>query len=495
MNYRLSIILSLVVFLCIAGASWAAGETPNQLTADGITVSYPAGMESQAKRMMEIAKASILPSISINKQIVSLLSNSDSMSKDIANLLGYPEKSGKVKVSLDAYKEKSAAMVACFSNIKMIKKTDAASTGGVDAGIITVRYDLEKDEFNMAMNMDDMGPDKVKLSFFPVFLNPDGSIRAEKKLGEMAVDFMGSAKTMIIAPVHETVASIVARDLNLYYPFARWFNEGVSAWIVRQEIVKTDPKLTSLASDLFAVNATTKTYRDKINLLSWVQPAYQNVQSSEYDTGYETACVRYSLELITDLLGKNGSQTLPKIMKEVNFSQNADTDALLAAIKKTTGRDLKPSFMTYVPQAVRDGIASNEAPKLLKKAESLVTEKKWAEAAAKIRQALEMTPTDVNPRLNLSWIVRMLDQRRESELQVFLAARLITDGKHSVHLYGESMEGNYILARFSILMGNLDYAKKFLEPILQANPNHADAKRAMGEIQALEASLTKPQSN
>lgn len=496
MTFRFSfLILSLAVFVCAAGLGWADDEPLSQLTADGITVSYPAGMESQAKHMMGIAKASILPSITINKQIVSLLSNSDAMSKDIANLLGYPEKADKIKMSLDAYKDKSAALVACFSSIRLIKKTDAAAKGGVDAGIITVRYEPEKDEFNMAMNMEDMEVDKAKLSFFPVFVNTDGNIRAEKKLGEMAVDFMGSTRTMIIAPVHEIVASTLAKDLNLYYPFARWFNEGVGAWITRQEVVKTDPKLTSLVNDIFAVNANTKNYREKVNLLSWVQRAYQDVQSKEYDTGYESACVRYSLELITDLLGKNGAQTLPKVMKEVNFSQNADTDTILAAIKKTTGRDLKPGFMTYVPQAVRDGIAAKDAQKLLKKAEALVGDKRWAEAAAKIRQSLEMNPNDVNARLNLAWIVRMLDQRRESELQVFLAARLITDGKHSVHLYGESLEGNYILARFSILMGNLDYARKFLEPILQVNPNHADAKRAMGEIQALEDSLNKPESN
>lgn len=97
-----------------------------------------------------------------------------------------------------------------------------------------------------------------------------------------------------------------------------------------------------------------------------------------------------------------------------------------------------------------------------------------------------MSPDDANARLNLAWIEREFGERKDSELQVFLVAGLLKQQNYSFHLFVYSIEGNYISARLAILMGNLDTAKKFLEPVLAYRPDHADAKRAMDEISKLE---------
>ena len=414
-----------------------AAETQlKQLTGGGFTVAYPAGLETQAKHILDMAQEAITPSMDVNKQMVGFLADADSMATDIAAMLGYQEKQPKAKEYLLAYKSRSEALIQCFGNIQLIKKADAVVAGGLDAGILQVSYDKDKDEFNMTIDADDASPETLKRSYFPIFVNADGSIRAEKKLGEMAVDFMGSSKTMIIAPVHETVASLMVKDLNLYHPFARWFNEGVSAWITKQVIAKTDPKLAKMADDLFGVKPVSAKYRETVNFIAWPQRAFENQRDPGADPALEIAQTQYAIEMISNLLGKNGSQILPQIMREVNFNSNADTDTILAAIKKVTGKDFRPTFMTYVPKAIRDGIAAGDPKKLTTKAEALVGEKKLADAAAKIKLALQMNPLDVNARLNLAWIERELGSRLDAEIQVFIAARLMDEGKHSFHMYG-----------------------------------------------------------
>jgi tetratricopeptide (TPR) repeat protein len=226
-----------------------------------------------------------------------------------------------------------------------------------------------------------------------------------------------------------------------------------------------------------------------VDLLSWPQRAFQNFRSPDFDPALETAQTQFSIRVISDLLDKNGALTLPRIMKEVNFNPNADTDTICAAIKKVTSKDFKSVLLDYVPADIREGIKSNEAPKLAKRAEELVAEKKLSDAADKLRKALTMNPHDANARLNLAWIERETGNRLDSEIQIFVAARLLTNGSHSFHLYGESIEGNYVLGRLAILMGNIEYAKKLLQPVIEANPDHADAKRAIDEIEKLEGSM------
>jgi tetratricopeptide (TPR) repeat protein len=484
MNHRTIILAITVLFVTVAAAS---AENAKQIKDGSITVSYQPGMEVQARRILSIAKNSIQPSLDIQDQTIKLLSDTGAIAKDIATLLGCEDKQDEAKTRLESYKIKAEALKACFSDIRLVEKAEAVAKGGVDAGVMQIRYDDKTDEFNMTMALDQIDPEKIKLSYFPVFVNADGTIRAQNKLTDMAMDFMGSSKAMLIAPVHDTVGYIMAEQLNLYHPFSRWFNEGVSGWVARHVVVKADSRLASLANELLTVSPKSKGMRDKVNLPAWPQRAFQNFKS--VDSSLEAAQTQYSVQIVNDLLDKNGTQTLPAIMKEINFNPNTDTDTICKAIKKVTGKDFKSVLLEYVPEDIREGIKSNEAPKLIKHAQELVTEKKIGDAADKLRMALEMNPEDVNARLNLAWLEREKDNRLESEIQIFITARLLTKGNYSFHLYGESLEGNYVLGRLAILMGNIEYAKKFLQPILDADVSHADAKRAMDEISKLESAM------
>lgn len=481
-----AVVLVLAGMLASAAVAAENGSL-KQLTENGITVSYPSGMEAQAKKVMGVAKTSIVPSVELHRQMLILLADPAAVAADIASLLGAEEIQEKTRIHLLAYKEKSEVLVQCFTNIHLMEKAEAVAMGGVDAGVLQVRYVPDTDEFKMGLELATFTGDKLKRSYFPVFVNADGTIRAEDKIPDMAIDFLGSNKAMVIAPVHETVSYMIAEHLKLYHPFIRWFNEGVSGWVTKRVVAKIDPKAGELANSLLSVGGTAKKMRDKVNLIAWPQLAFQNRRDSSFDPELEAAHTQHSIEIISDLLGGNRNRMLARIVGEIKYNSNADTETICAVVKTAAETDLKKTLMQYVPADIRSGMASGEAKKLVGHAERLAQEKKWNDAAERLRKALAMTPEDINMRLNLAWIEREMGGRLNAELQVFLAARLLKQQDYSFHLFVGGIEGNYILGRLAILVGNLESARQFLEPVLEADPNHADARRAIEEIRQLES--------
>ena len=484
---RFSVLATILILGFISTGICLAADA-KQISSGGITVSYPDGLDAQAKKVMAIAQAKIKPSVDFQRQTVALLSDVDGTAGDIAASLGADEKKDTIKSRLQTFKDKAGGLVAAFSTIKLVRKANAVATNGVDAGLLQLRYvkDQDRDQFNLVFEEDDINADKLKRSYFPVIVNGDGSIRSEDKIGQMALDFLGAGDAMAIAPVQETISYVIAEQLKIYNPMTRWFNEGVSGWLTKQMIAKHYPKLNGLANSLFSLNPTSEKYLDKVNLLAWPQAAYQNRDGAFFDPNVETAQTQCAIKIISDLLAKAGPQALPKIMNQLNYLGNPSTDAICAAIQKTTGTDFKQVLMSYVPASVKSGIASGEATKLTTKAEQLVGQKKWKESVEALRQALAMTPDDANARLNLAWIERELGERKDGEIQIFLTAALLKQQKYSFHMYAYAIEASYAMGRLAILTGDLQAAKKFLEPVLQLKPDHADAKRAMEEIQKLE---------
>lgn len=485
MNHPKLITVALVVGLILTSAACPAADL-KKLTTGGITVEYAAGMDAQAKKVMQIWQASVLPSIEVQRQTDTFLTDLDGMSRDIAQMLGADGKQATIKTRLETFKTKAQVLTSAFSTVRLVSKASAVATQGVDAGLVQLRYIKEKDEFTLVVDQQEVSPEKLKRSFFPVIVNADGSIRSESKLSAMALDFLGAGDALVVAPVHDTVSYTMAAQLKIYHPLARWFSEGVSGYITRQIIAKHNPKLNGLATSLFAVSDQAKEVRPKINLLTWPQLPYQNKSKSVFDPIYETAATQYSIEIITKLLAGANAKALPQIVSSLSFAANPDTDAICAAVKKATNTDLMPTLMTYVPQNVQDGIKSGEASKLIAKAQASLDEKKWQDAAASLKLALEMTPNDVNARMNLAWIEREYGDFYDSEIQVFLTAALLKQENYSFSFYKNVVEGDYVLARLAIMMGDLKTAKERLEAVLYYKPKHVDAKRAMEDIKKLE---------
>ncbi len=482
-------VLIIITILVSTTAASAAEDNLAELSAEGFTIRYPAAFEAQAKAVLNMAVEHIRPGIQAHRQIVQLLSNPSELAAYITDLLGAEETQEATRVRLTAYKEKSEALVHAFSNIRIIPAADAVVAGGVDAGVIQVRYFHDTDEFSIGLELHSLNADRLKRSFFPVFVNADGKIRSEKNLPDTALNLLGSSKAMIPAAIHETVSWIISEKLNLYHPFTRWFLEGVTGWVTLRVLSRAGEEYANIAREVYTPGAVAKKVRNKVNLFAWPQSAFQNKKPPYLDPELEVAQTQYAVEAIGNLLGGNRNKTLARIIGEIKHRPDVDTDAICAAIKKITDVDFKKTLLTYVPEDIVRAMNTGEARRLISQAEKSAQEKKWADAIAKLRRALQIDPYDVNARINLAWLERENSETLDSEIQVFTAARLLKEKTYSFRLFAPSVEGNYVLARLAILLGNLEYAKKFLEPVLAANPDHKDAKRALEEIRRIEASV------
>jgi len=478
-------IILIALALLVAAPCFAADADLKSISEAGITVWYAPKYEAQAKQVLALARTSIAPSVDIHRQISSLTSEAPKLAADITSVLGCEELTEKTKVRLLTYKDKSEALVQIFSNIRLVESADAVAKGGIDAGVLQVRYDDVQNDFPMTLNLPVKSPDVLKRSFFPVFINADGRIRSENKIPEFAIAQLGTNKAMILAPIHEAAHHLLTDELGLYHPFARWFDEGVSGWVAKRISLKYRPELKKLAEEMFSVSAGSKKREDDLNLLAWPQAGFQLRSARDFDPILEAAQTQYSIQLISDLLGGNRGGELAKIMLEVKYKGNPDTDTICQAVKNVTHVDLKAKLQKYVPARVR----MTDRKRTLALAEKLTLDKKWPDAAGKLKAVLEQTPDDVNSRLNLAWVDREYGERADSELQVFIAAALLRQKQYSFHLFAPSLEGNYVLARLAILVGNLETARKFLEPVLQADPKHEDALRALAQIRQMEGTV------
>ena len=185
-----------------------------------------------------------------------------------------------------------------------------------------------------------------------MIVNADGSIRSERRLGRLVLQFLGSGDSIAIAPVHDTVGYIIAEQLKIFHPMSRWFNEGVSGWITWRTVRQADGKLNKLADAVFGVSGRSKQLHDKVNLLAWPQVPFQNRNATDYDPAVEGAHTQYAIELISQLLAKDAASILPRIMGELNYTGGTDTDTVACGRCGTRTRtrscnDFKSELVTF----------------------------------------------------------------------------------------------------------------------------------------------------
>ncbi len=255
--------------------------------------------------------------------------------------------------------------------------------------------------------------------------------------------------------------------------------------MTRRVITKIEPKYTGLVNELIGTASKYKHLQDKVNLISWPQGAFQISDKGRLVPELEAAKALFAVELISNILGKNGDSLLPKIMSLINYNPDADTDTICQAVQKITKKDCKAMLMAYVPNSLK----SLDSSKLIAQAEEFARQKKWKEAADKLRTALEIDPLNVNARINLAWLEREIDDNLSSEMNIFISARLLKQGLHNYKSFVPAVENYYVLGRLSILFGDIEGAKKYLDTVIELKPDHKDAKKALDQIKAMQNTL------
>ncbi len=481
-----SLFLILLALLC-AGAY----AQDKRLESGNVEVYYDAKYEAQAKKVLGTVAEPVSASLTMSKRTAKLLSDTEGLSNYIVTLLAAPEQKTYTKNELDRYDREARAFIKTFSKFKLISKDNAVKTKGIDAGVVTVRYDEEKDDFNMVIETNAITEEMLDRSYMPVIINSDGSIRSEDKLVGIALLYLGSGDRMSVVPVHKTVSLLVEDKLRFYNPMTRWFTEGVSSYVTVKAVEKYNPELKDVLREMFVPDEAAAKSRDLINLYATPQANFENRQDPHYSVQKEIASAKYIYELMTKILGANGEKLLPEIVKPLKYVGNPENAKIFAAADKVTGKNTKEMLLEYSPANVKSEAGSKAAADgLVKRAEEAAKGKDYEGCSKLLWDAIQIYPEDSDLYFNHAWAERMCGRTQNAETRIVLGACFLKEGKASANfIYPEdkdcAKEGLYIMGRLCVLFGDLKNGEMIFNSILKYYPDHKDAKNGLEQIKRI----------
>jgi tetratricopeptide (TPR) repeat protein len=286
----------------------------------------------------------------------------------------------------------------------------------------------------------------------------------------------------LFTPIHEVTEGVISGELGLYHPFTRWFNEGVANWVMIKLAGEFAPQYDKeLRSKLLP--RPNDPLRKKINLISWVQCAYQKQSPSEEESNISANSYDYATEAISRMLGNQPPDALAKILQKLKGKNNPYTDMILAAVNEVTKSDAWSILRDYVPDSVLPLFRQGSMEELSGQAVKLAEQGKYNEVLTIFKRLLEAFPYDTNARLDYVWALRKTKQpKEESGRQIRIAGECLQSGNINFCLIKEDADTYYILGRLLETNKTKDESKDEYTKALELDPNHADAKAALEAI-------------
>lgn len=476
----ITVVLAAALLIAIAAPSNST-EKMKKLKAGDITVTYPAGLEDKAKELAEFATKNILPERDRFLKTTKVFSDTDKVSKRIVEWLGCPEEQKEAEEAFAGCSKTTDSLEKMFTDIRLYRKSDIKSSGGVSEGPITLSYDRATDHLQFKLWVS--GADQE--AFLPVLLGEDGEFDFGGPLTEAAEGIRSMLTNMLLIVSHEAAESVLVSRLKLYHPYARWFNDGVANWVglrITDEFAPDQRK--EFRSSLMPVSGDTSV-RSTINLLTWLQMGFMPGNSFREKTeGNDPTNYAYATEAVVRILRGLPPDTLAKIIGKLKGKYYADTDMICTAIQEVTGRNAKAILLEYVPAHVKEGLAKNEDVSLYGKARGLVGEKDYMEICRLLQASIEMRPGNKDAHFNLAWAMRKSGAPKElSERELVIAYAVAYDSTDRVDLFTKDEEAVYLLGRmWQISRVDDDKAREHFKRVLKTNPSHADAIAALAEL-------------
>jgi len=522
-RFSLSILLALAIMPL---GAFAEGTSPlrgqplpstglvldQKLTVGDITISYPQGLEPQAKELAAVCQSVIPPRKARFLAVEKAFSDQKAMAQRVADLLACPEHAEAACQLLGAMEPVTETLLLpMLSDVRIYREADLKAAGGLDAGLVSLSYDPKTDQFTFQIsaqfNSRTPTPSSAT-SFLPTIVRDDGTFRTLANLGlaeylsdRLDETVVGFAITVHAAMIHEVAESMLV-SMGFFHPFARWFNEGAASWVQLQVVAQLAPEYLDVCREHFLPGREADPLRERINLLAWTQLTYGREFVVAGDSGLDEAHYPYATELIERLLDRQPPGTLATVVARVKGSQSPDSDAICQAFQEVTGKDARNMLLEYVPTHVRDGLAQGLASTKLQEGYQALSAGELPRAAARLKEALEMSPSDPDAHLSLAIIMRralrgpqvpdpgtVQRRRLESERHIAIAAVLTRgDPRHQFQIHGPvDNEARYALGRAEQLRGRFGEAKDILSKLPQ---DHEDAQEALKEIAEQEKALT-----
>lgn len=476
----------LVLPLVLAATFSHLHAETQKLQVGDITISYPAELEPQAKELAKVAPKVITPRREKLLTIHNALSDTKGAVKRITDLMGCPECAQTPTEVLSAFRTLTTFYQGFFTDLRLYRDTDLMSRGGITEGDLQVTYDPETGKADVSM---ESRADQAMegSAFLPLPVGTDGRFPdAGMSLHDSLVEHYDCICWSACSPLHEAAENILLNDLGFSHPFSRWFNEGVATWV---ELRVADQLLPSRLSrehkkQSFA-GQREKSLKGKVNLMAWPLAPLESQCLSAEEEEISATCYSFALEAIDRMLGdKPGA--LAKVTAKLKGGRSPDTDKICAAITEVTGRDAKSILLDYVPDYVRAGLKSGEPESLREDALQKLHARDYAGGAKLLSRLLEMTPSNVNARLDLARAMRKSGApKSESERMIIIAVMVLQSSEvRKFELCASDADSKYVAARALQVAGDKQNAKAKLEQVLKLDPGHADALSALKELES-----------
>ncbi len=479
-----------------------------KLTVGDITVSYPQGLESQAKELADICQQVIPPRKARYLVAARAFSDEKAIAQRVVDLLGCADCTDSTYRALSRLAQDSGALVdtlflPMLSDVRIYREADLRIPGGLHTGVVDLVYDPSADRFMFSMGARITGEGArapAGKGFMPVIVRDDGTFRSAAGLGP-AEDLAGKLDETAVSGAIVTRAALIHEEAEIVlgvsgfdHPFARWFNEGVANWVALQVVAEVAPEYLQVCREHFLPGREANPLRERINLLAWTQVTYEREFVLAGDSGLDEAHYPYATELVERLLDRQPPGTLARVVARVKGSQSPDSDAICQAFREVTGKDARSMLLEYVPTHVRDGLAQGLPSTKLQEGYAALSADQLPQAAARLKEALEMSPSDPDAHLNLAIIMRRAlrgpqvpdpgtEQRRwqESQRHIAIAAVLTKrDASRQFQIHGPvDDEARYALGRAEQFRGRTEEAKRMLSNLPK---DHQDAQQALKEI-------------
>jgi len=486
-----------------------AGPLDQKLVVGDITISYPTGLEAQAKELAAVCETVIPPRKAKFVAAWRAFPDATVVVKCVTDLLGSPEQADWAEKFLANVSAGMAPIeglfLPMFSDVRIYRVADLKVPGGVHGGIVQFGYDEKTDKAIGRIDLN-YGSESPKLpegkSFLPVVVRDDGTFKVKAGLADDISGLLDGAVlecalTLRLVLIHE-VAEAMLVGMGFHHPFARWFNEGAANWVQIQVVAELAPEYLDLSRGVCLPGPPPDPVRDKINLLAWPQKDYQNDFSSDEEV--DQASYRYATELVDRLLHGQPAGTLAKVVGKLGSRRTIlaptsapgsplpDSDAICQAFREVTGADAKGMLLEYVPSSIREGLKQDLPPRKLEEGYQALSAGRFSEAAKSLQEALNMSPSDADAHLNLAIAIRNVanprsEQRRwlESQRHILIAAALtVSDPSRPFQLHAaDDDEARYVLGRVEQMRGRTKEAREILSRLPK---EHQDAQEALKEM-------------
>jgi tetratricopeptide (TPR) repeat protein len=492
-----------VLMLCLGSSrgAWASEAAPQippanpgpvldqKLVVGDISISYPTGLEAQAQQVAETCKTVVAPRREQFRAMQRAFSDASRTAHALTQALGCLEDEGTATALIAGVGQLTAPLAPMFTDVRVYREADLKASGGVSNGVFSLTYDPQEAKFQFQMGFARSGPagsaltQPDELGFLPVVVRDDGTFRAENGLAAhmtAILDDLASSLTLRanLSALAMGGTALLAKRCGLE-PFTRWFCEGAAQWAALRVVQEVTPQYVEQYREMMLPEAPAPQARARVNLLAW--PLGEDPRPRDAPDEASRYC---AYELMERLLRDRPEGALAAIMAKLKDQELPDTEAILSACDAVLGGDSRAVLLEYVPASVRTGLKEGRPAKLRDEGYQALRAGEYAKAAQFLSDALEMTPSDADMRVNAAIAMRRSNlPKRGSERQLRIAAMLAqARGLQDFALQGNADDETwYVLGRIAQTEEQTDKAKALLGKLPAA---HADGQAALRELEA-----------